>query len=792
MKKFYLFVALLASWAAIEVSAQQQKVFVVNGDTLSEYDHVCLPHDGNSTITVKFVKDNLANQNAEFTYYWQSLGDLEKVSENNADSSATFRSTNLGKGAARLVYNNNGCGAVIDLHIYKEFNPNTLGLVIEGPDCLTKGEIAVYSVRPVLTRNLDAYIGVDNYYWNLTSETPPAFVDSIIYAAGDGSAVTFRVGDVSAGDEVVVNFGDCNRENAKSIRKPLGKLPPKPQVVDNLCVPCGQGNTRVISVLNPIEGVDYKCKAPSQWEVVAKSISVDAVSFTIKFDSISSDDLTITASFRDEESCGESVSNVHITRTWGVGAYMAYNNSATGACCAVVDGSSKYDFSVQGQIPTGALINWEIPAGWVEEDDNPYSRYRKIRPTAAVSLVDTIMAWSEMCDQTAGDTVWMPVYVKPATISDITIDEVCLSPDTTYTFRAIQDTNAPRAASYTWQVKEGNNYVTKSDFTGDSLVLTVTTDMQAVRVRPNGLEGCNGEFSQDKELVFKPAAPTGIETDRCIAYNMPDTVTFDIVNPTTNQQYGWTLPNGWNIVATHNNGQSVDVRTTGVAGTYTVSAYGVGSGICGNSDATSTQVQIEESALFISFMDHPVIGKFYSMDKTQTAYHWYLVRNGNVVDGDVFDNPYSFYSTMNEPFATAVGDPANSTEYTVVVEYEKTTGCKARLTRGVALNPSIDYTTTTPQTQVQRRKMAKQDTEEYHPSALLNIFPNPTSSILNVSLQDNSRCDIRVLNMNGTILYSEDNAQQCIINMETYPAGNYIVVALREGKRIAMRIFLKK
>lgn len=40
MKKFYLFVALLASWAAIEVSAQQQKVFVVNGDTLSEYDRI--------------------------------------------------------------------------------------------------------------------------------------------------------------------------------------------------------------------------------------------------------------------------------------------------------------------------------------------------------------------------------------------------------------------------------------------------------------------------------------------------------------------------------------------------------------------------------------------------------------------------------------------------------------------------------------------------------------------------------------------------------------------------------
>lgn len=62
MKKIYLFVALLASWAAVGVQAQQQKVFVVNGDTLSEYDHVCLPHDGSSTITVKFVRENLATR----------------------------------------------------------------------------------------------------------------------------------------------------------------------------------------------------------------------------------------------------------------------------------------------------------------------------------------------------------------------------------------------------------------------------------------------------------------------------------------------------------------------------------------------------------------------------------------------------------------------------------------------------------------------------------------------------------------------------------------------------------
>ncbi len=789
MKKIFLLVALLASWAAVGISAQQQKVFVVSGDTLSEYDHVCLPHDGNSTITVKFVRENLANKNDHFSYYWMPLGDLEKVGE-GADSSATFRSTGLGKGVARLRYNNNGCGAVIDLHIYKAFNPNALGLEIEGPDCLIKGETAVYSVRPVLTRNLDAYIGVDNYYWNLTGENRPAFVDSIIYAAGDGSAVTFRVGDVSAGDEVVVNFGDCNREPAKAIRKSLGKIPPKPQVsTDRLCVPWGDGYQQMVSVINPVAGVTYKCIAPSQWKV-EKHDSGTNISFTITFDSISSGDLAVSAAFEDDGACSENLSYVRVSRTWGSDAALAYNRNTSATCCAMVGDINGYEFSVEGQIPTGANIYWTIPNGWDSLDNNTFSRFRTFRPTASAALTDTLRARSEECDEDVS-AVWMPVYVKPAAISDITVGETCLSPNEAYTFRAVQSDNGPQAASYTWQVKEGNNYVTKSDFTGDSLVLTVTTDMQAVRVRPNGLEGCDGEFTQDYTIVFKPAAPEGISSDGCIAYNMPDTVTFSIVNPTTNQQYAWTLPTGWTQVASHDNGQSVDVRTTGVAGTYTVSAYGVGSGVCGNSNTTSIQVQIEESALFISFMDHPVIGKFYTMDKTQAAYHWYLVQNGSIVEGNVFDNPYSFYSTMNEPFATEVGDPANSTEYTVVVEYETTTGCKARLTRGASLNPSIDYTATTPQAHLQSRKMTKQETEIPNPSTL-NLFPNPTSSILNVSLQDNSKFDVRVLNMNGTIMYSEDNAQQCIVDVAAYPAGSYIVVALRDGKRVAMSMFLKK
>ena len=795
MKKIYLFVALLASWAAVGVQAQQQKVFVVDRDTLSEYDHVCLPHDGSSTITVKFVRENLANKSNQFSYYWMTLGDLEKVGD-GADSSATFRSTGLGKGVARLRYNNNGCGAVVDLHIYKAFDPNALGLEIEGPDCLIKGETAVYSVRPVMTRNLDDYIGVDRYYWNLTGENRPSFVDSIIYAAGDGSAVTFRVGDVSAGDEVVVNFGDCNREPAKAIRKSLGKIPPKPQIsADRLCVPWGDGYQQTVSVINPVAGVTYKCIAPSQWKM-EKHDSGTNTSFTITFDSVSSGDLAISAAFEDDGACSENLSYVRVSRTWGDDAALAYNRNTSATCCAMVGDADGYAFSVEGKIPTGANIYWTIPNGWDSLDNNTFSRFRTFLPTAAAALTDTLRARSEECDEDVS-AVWMPVYVKPAAISDITVDETCLSPNETYTSRAVQGNNGPQAASYTWEVKEGNAYVPYSDFTGDSLVLIVTTDMQAVRVRPNGLEGCNGEFSEDKALVFKPAAPEGILFDGCIAYNMPDTVTFSIVNPTTNQQYAWTLPAGWTQVATHDNGQSVDVRTTGVSGTYTVSAYGVGSGVCENSEPATINATINSAGKEIIYTAATELFSVYPTRPRGTNYYWYLVYNGHIVGGDNV-----FYDNDNTALAVSLSDDyfdlsenlINNTEYTLVLEFEVSSGCKTRLTYGAPLSSNIDYKSTTPVSPLRaQRYMKTRKIEGALNSPTLLVSPNPVSHILEVKLNDESEFSMKILSVDAEPLYTDDTMLiQHNIDVSSYPTGTYIVIAFQNGKRVAMKRFIKQ
>lgn len=74
-KRLLLFMALVAGFV-IGVSAQQQ-VFIVGGDTLPSNAHICLAHDGTSTVTVKFVTENLNSKRDSFSYWWGVIGDLE-------------------------------------------------------------------------------------------------------------------------------------------------------------------------------------------------------------------------------------------------------------------------------------------------------------------------------------------------------------------------------------------------------------------------------------------------------------------------------------------------------------------------------------------------------------------------------------------------------------------------------------------------------------------------------------------------------------------------------------------
>lgn len=195
---------------------------------------VCL--DVNATATVTVAPELLANDNLK-RFYWTLHGDVAFAEGYGLfDTTIVIRSRGYGKAAIQLHYLLTACNSIDEVDIYKQFNPAEIVPYPEilGPECISAGDTVVYSVNPLLTVNLYDRIGIDNYYWNITDDNKPAFVDRVLYTSGDGSSVTFIVGEVTDDAMLSVQIGRCNAE--WPVTRTLGKAAPAPVLPDTICL----------------------------------------------------------------------------------------------------------------------------------------------------------------------------------------------------------------------------------------------------------------------------------------------------------------------------------------------------------------------------------------------------------------------------------------------------------------------------------------------------------------------------------------------------------------------------
>lgn len=787
MKHFsrYLFLTCLLCSLSLWQAHAVTPVFVVNGESYTHMAHVCMHHGDNSTITVSYNTGDDIIQDVT----WQAIGDLKLLTHDA--SSATFESTNFGKGVVRLRYNSGICGSsIVDLHVYKEFDPEAHGLVIEGPDCLTPGETVVFSVRPVLTRNLNAYIGVDSYFWNLTDTgaAKPSFVDSIVYAAGDGSSVTFVAGTVHAGDEVRVNFGECNTGADKTVTKTLGKVPPRP-ILDRetLCIPYGNAPAEAVVVVNTTEGIEYTCSCPPQYAYVSDETADGKARFIFTADSISASEIKINATYRGEEACGSSEAIISVKRMWGDDVDLRYTGK--GDCCATV--GQPEEFSLAGTVPLYSGVHWDLPAGWERQGTTSSGFKIHIYPTNTAKGVDTLRVWGDACEDGIRKVVSTVVYVKPASVAAIE-GPACVSIGVPDTFRVALNNDGSAPMAYRWTTSDGQNLTA---YTGNYAVITPTANTTTISVQPLGLK-CDAAVFTDT-LAFMPVAPTGIISPSCIAYNMPDTVTFSINEPVANQQYAWTIPNGWRIVENRNNGREIDVRTTGVQGEYIVGAYSIGEGICGNSAVIYDTIRIDSIYTYLRYDSEG--GSFTFMPRTIKNVHWYLLNNGQYVgDSEAFDPVDNRATEFQDPYYDLVGDivndPANcqTTTYSIVVEYITPDGCKGRHVQGRALSSNIDYHTliASPAPQHAPRKESR---VEQSSSTSLILSPNPANTVINASLDNGETFTLIIWNIDGEKVFQTNELMEIhSVDVTNLLKGNYIAVAVKDNKRVAYSKFIKQ
>lgn len=735
--------------------------FQYNGVWNETYNHIVIEGDSARYTYIIYMADTIKRKDFRG---WGCAGDLRIL--NNSDScSAQFISTGAGKGRLYYNYDDNPsdsckCGIKsVSLDVYKHFNPSApaYDMEISGPSCILEGDTVVYSIKPILTKHLNAGIGVDQYYWNVedtTSQSKPSFVDKLIYNAGDGSSVTFVVGEVTGNEEVSVQVGCANVDNI--LVKSLGKAAPKPSITP-VCVPYGTNKVQV-SVEEPIDGVIYSWSCDNDlWGFNPMQGSTT----TLTVDGNGAPTITVTASYMGEEACNSSKASLKVVRSWSAGATLEPDSNY------LYEYGVKYKFRMEDGV-TGGGVGWNTPRGWTVTNNSGSELEMRPDSNGVLNIVDSLHAYAlNSCAGENIDSRTIPIYMKPATVTNIS-NTTCLTAGS-HTFTITGWGNGPHAQQYIWYLNGDSLGID-----GETYTTTISAEHTSVSVKPRITKN-DGSFGYGEpssfDLTFSPIRPDTIISVHCLTAGISDTVTLKLTGITPNQDYQWIFPTGIDSVSSDEHNTVCLVRTNGVPGIYYVSVFGKGSTECGNTDtiiipfnitAPQFSIQTEVSRNQRNFYIDP-----WDLEDI-SSYEWHL--NGN------------YYTNHPE---LSISKDVSSAFVEVWVTF--TNGC-------------IEYAQYTFNSSRMDNNMQQRKANHSNPDMAIaphiedvTISPNPAQDQLRIILPNNDEeVLIRIIDLNGRVVCRRKfDKEEIIINTAKFTDGVYTIYISSSDETITKQLIIK-
>ena len=740
----------------------------------------CVSMNGGGSVTLEGDVDEILG--------WSGRGDVS-VSKSPGESTVSFSSTGYGKGCITVKYmakesDSCSCASSASIDVYKSFNlPDTIG--IEGPTCVSPGQTVVFSIDPIVTKNINDRIGIDSYYWNVDTLVGKynSFVESVHYSSGDSSSVTFTVKDWDDNigpNEISVIVGKCNKYNEGAKRSlTLMKQAPKPDFgFDHLCIPYGQ-TPFTLSILNASSNVEYMWEKSPDWEFL--EFNADSTSVTVRPDVDSPDTIAVSAVYKNNKGieCATTRKVLHIYRNWG------NTVNIEGPKCTYANGGP-YRYSVKGNVPRKTKVRWEFPDTWTVTGELT-NQYVDAYPGPNAALTNEIRVYeSSQCGST-GRYVSYLVNVKPASVN-IT-GEQCVNTDTTYiyTITRKQDALGPDVQQYALYI---NGYF-KRNFAADTVSVTIADTIRFMQVQPLGNEGCNGDFSDTLTLMINPTPPASIiwEDNHCIAAGMEDSVTLSVSNAVASQTYTWdyiTQTHNWRLkrYPTDNHSEIV-LYTTGQAGKDTISVYAEGSGICNNKDtveivietaAVPFSIQIDDRASYYDFYSVPISLQTLPEFEQEDSLYYVWAINGESSNDWVGYDATDFSQRKSRL----------STSDTVSLTVETKSGCIYNYSTAIgdAIVPEIQYNINYKSRMNGINKNIEQN---------FNIRPNPANSHLAIELPETQGSSvIKICDMSGKMIKRFKTSESSLtIPTNSLSEAVYVILLYQEGRVLSKQFIVK-
>ncbi len=757
MKRFFFTLFLIAG-VTLAYANTSNTGLSYDGPWLSAFDSIVINEDSLQFVTITM---NDENKRSSFDC-WSISGDL-KVNPDYSPNATSIQISSHGPGKGRLtyIYNQVGCGSMsVGINIYKRFNPNfqPYNIEISGPDCILEGDTVVFSIDPILTKNLTQGIGVDEYFWTFT----PGLVQEHIYKAGDNSSVTFVAGAVTGNDSIKVQVGIANAIDPVS--KTLGKAAPRP-IVRDTCIPFD--NTILeLNIYNEeypdlVYTWDYNPKwnpasYPSHDDNSQKRYHVELYP-----DTGSVGVITVTASYGDNDPCASAGrATFYLSRSWGKSAKITPQE------VYAKNGGDFIKFQLSKDSVPDMSPTWELPTGWEQKSGTSNHQFAYfVRPTNTTQYIDTIEVWANTCN--SKDSCLAIVHIAPAKVDSIS-ELTCLVPGNTYTFSVEHLEVGPRPTGYTWYIN-GNAVAENSS---DTYTAVFTSDMESIAVRSLGRDGWDADSTQIS-LSFSPIKPDSIiPSDTCLFTDREIETTLHVKTPIPGQTYHWSTLTGWTKTCDVGDSSIVTYSTTNaLQDEYPIYVWATGEGNCPLSPVVEYTIKVKPMEWSIN----------YEYIEDDENYKFSLYKNGVL-------NPYSpkqralWYVDGNlvstNPTATITIDSYDWPPQTVKAEFT-INHCQIEPLWTSSQGNNIAREHTTP-TQKRTRKN------------LLNIFPNPANGVLNIDVKGISKGELFIYSISGGLVSSMPIITgDHQINTSDLPNGVYYFVVRDANYRDMKKVIIQ-
>ena len=757
----------------------------------SDVESICMEMTDTITVSVDPTWESGLDLHS-----WILAGDVSFANGYGANSNPckiVVPSDGYGKGRVSYKYKDGTCSSVEYFDVFKSF-ACPQGLEIKGPECIVDSQEVVYSVDPMLTKNLGAQIGIDSYTWNVLKNNQP-FVHEILHVSSDSSSVTFKVGRVNPQNPpiITVTVGQCNEWQ---LSKTLGNATPKPDLQDIMYLPVGFGDVKV-GVIDPKPNMEYTWACPS---FAIESYGNNGDSAVIHITGQDADkmefEVYVNATYTDI-TCNTSADTMKVMRTWGHTGIFDKNN-ITDSCYTP---NNTYTFAVEGELPINTKCDWRLPQGWNFHDGNVSNlKTITIYPSSSSKLVDTLFVKPlDAHDHASPDTLIVHVKPIPVPVSRIMQNSCLQYNEESVVYVDTTGLNMPEEVWFEWSAPYAEILNTQGT---DTLRFIPSTQTNIVSVTAKGINSCDAA-STEHNLIFEPQKPDSIiwEDSACVSFNMPDTLKFTVANALPGQKYEWTKPTGWRWGDTISDPKdlavTIELISNGKAKIDTIYAKGVNEN---NSDCS-----FSDSVVFYITTDSlPAHIQYYGKQGSRTRYGieygwdiweegdpdplyypeevcWYLFNNGIPYNEAILNGRYS--ETVE--FARTFGDIINSTQYTLVVDVKFDNGCKTRVQYGATLNlDTMDMQRSAP---LMRRTVET----TIIPKLIVKPNPTPNAAIINLTNSHLEIADLYVYNIGGQLIKSINNFHiNSELDVSMLPVGKYIVV-LKDGEDEYVQHFLK-